>query len=148
MFTGSYEGNIDDKGRVVIPMKLRLCLGERIWAVKGVDGCLNLFTQDAWREYTETYINNRTLKDEKARQLRRFVFGGSHELEIDRQGRINLPHDLTVFAGIEKSVVFIGDGDLVELWGTESYEKEVNPDRLNLKELMSDAAEAAPLYDV
>ena len=148
MFTGSYEGNIDDKGRVVIPMKLRLSLGERIWAAKGVDGCLNLFTQDAWHEYADTYINNRTLKDEKARQLRRFVFGGSHELEIDKQGRINLPQDLADFAGIKKGVIFIGDGGFVELWGTESYEKEADPGRLNLKELMSDAAEAAPLYDI
>ena len=145
MFTGSYVGNADDKGRVIIPVRLRLSLGERVWVCKGVDGCLNIFTQDAWHDYTNSYISNRTLKDEKARQLQRFVFGGSHELDVDRQGRINLPQELLEFAGIKKDVVFAGVGSFVELWSSEAHGKETGAG--DLKALMSEAVEIGKTTD-
>ena len=140
MLIGCYFNTIDSKGRVFIPTKLRYSLGERICLIKGVDGCINIFTQEAWTDYAGKYIINRTYKDEKARQLRRFILGGSRELEIDKQGRINLPQDLIEYAKIEKDVVFVGVGDLIELWGAEAYEKEMGPDNLNPKEIMANAA--------
>jgi len=141
MLTGSYFITIDMKGRVFVPTKLRFQLGERVWLVKGVDPCLSIFTQEAWMEYTRAYISNRDRKDEKARKLQRHVFGGSFEIEIDRQGRINLPQTLIGYAGIDKDVVFVGCNDYVELWSAEAYEKEMDPSNLNPSELMSDAAE-------
>ena len=140
MFTGSYTGNIDDKGRVVIPMKLRLSLGERICICKGVDGCLNVFTQDAWNEYKDSYISNRTHEDEKARRLHRLVFGGAQELEIDRQGRINLPLELKEFAKIKKDVTVIGCGNFIEIWSAEAYRKEAEAINGEMQALMSNAA--------
>ena len=141
MLTGTYFNTLDNKGRVVVPTKLRFSLGERIWAVKGPDGCLNVFTQDGWIEYTSAYITNRTLKDEKARQLQRFVLGGAHELEIDKQGRINLPQSLISFAGIEKDVTFVGVGGYIELWNPDVYKREMGPENLNPKLVMAAAGE-------
>ena len=141
MLTGTYFNTIDSKGRVVIPTKLRNSLGERIWVVKGPDGCLNVFTQQGWMEYTGAYITNRTLKDEKARQLQRFILGGAHELEIDRQGRVNLPQDLINYAGIEKDVAFMGVGGYIELWSVAAYEREMGADNLDPKLVMAGAGE-------
>jgi len=141
MFAGSYFNTVDNKGRVFVPAKLRYSLGERIWLVKGIDGCLTIFTQEGWYDFAGKYVTNRTMKDEKARKLRRFIFGGSRELEIDKQGRINLPQDLMDYAGIDKDVAFVGCGDLVELWNMEAYESEMDPDNLDPKEIMRDAAE-------
>ncbi len=141
MFTGSYYNTIDAKGRVFIPTKLRYSLGERIWLVKGIDTCLYLFTGDGWADFKDKYIANRTKKDAKARMLQRFLLGGAHELEIDRQGRINLPQDLVGYAGIEKDVAFVGCDDLIELWNAETYSKVMDPANFNPDELMRDAAE-------
>ena len=141
MFTGTYFNTVDNKGRVFIPAKLRYSLGERIWLAKGVDGGLTVFTQEGWYDYTGKYVANRDLKDENARKLQRFIFGGSHELEIDKQGRINLPQDLMGYARIEKDVTFVGCGDLVELWNTEAYESEMNPDVFDPKKIMRNAAD-------
>lgn len=127
----------------MIPNKYRVYLGERIWLAKGVDGCLNIFTQSAWEEYARKYIMNRSLTDEKARQLIRFALGGSRELEIDRMGRINLPQDHIEFAGIEKEVVFVGFGDYIELWGKDAFGKKADPANLDLSGLMHDAEVAA-----
>jgi len=141
MFTGSYYNTIDIKGRVFIPTKLRYSLGERIWLVKGIDTCLYIFTQEAWAEFTDEYVKKRSLKDGKARKLQRFVLGGSRELEIDKQGRINLPQDQIEYAGIEKDVVFVGCNDRIELWSDEGYRKEMSAENLNPDELMAGAAE-------
>jgi MraZ protein len=143
MFTGSYFNTIDSKGRVVIPNKLRFELGERIWLTQSVDGCLSIYTQDGWREYTRIYISNLSLIDENARKLARFVLGGARELEIDRLGRINLPQDQIEHAGIEKDVVFVGIGDSIEVWGAEALERKTDPKGLNLIEIMHDAEETA-----
>ena len=139
MLTGSYFNSIDNKGRVFIPTKLRCSLGERIWLVKGIDTCLYIFTQESWSEFMNSYITNRTLKDAKSRKLQRFILGGSRELEVDRQGRINLPQDQIDYAGIDKDVVFVGCMDRIELWSAEAYEKEMAQETLDPDELMRGA---------
>lgn len=142
MFTGSYFNTIDAKGRVFIPTKLRYSLGESIRLAKGFDDCLYIFTLDSWNDFTEKYVKNRSLKDPKARKLERFFLGGSHELVIDRQGRINLPGDFIEYIGIKKDVVFVGCGDRVELWSAEGFKKEMDPEAIDPSELMREAAEA------
>jgi len=143
MLTGSFFNTIDAKGRVVIPTKLRYGLGERVWLVRGIDPCLYIFTQKEWDDYTNQYINNRSMTDAKARKLQRFTLGGSHELEIDRQGRINLPQNLVDYARIEKDVVFIGCTNRIEVWSVAAYEEDMSPDNLEPDELMRVAAGAA-----
>ena len=143
MPTGSYFNTIDAKGRVIIPTKLRYSLGERIWLVRGIDPCLYIFTQKDWEEYTKRYIDNLSMTDERARKLQRFTLGGSHELDIDRQGRINLPQTLIDYAGIEKDVVFIGCPNRIEVWSSAAYEKDMSPENLDPNELMKGAAGAA-----
>ncbi|MDR3364795.1 MAG: division/cell wall cluster transcriptional repressor MraZ [Clostridiales Family XIII bacterium] len=140
MFTGNYFNTIDAKGRVFIPTKLRFSLGERVWLVKGVDACLYILTEGAWREFTAEYITKLTLKDAKARKLQRFFLGNSREVEIDKQGRVNLPQDHIEYAAIEKDVVFVGCGERIELWGAESFGKEMDPKAFDPDELMRGAA--------
>jgi mraZ protein len=141
MLTGSYFNTIDNKGRAFVPTKLRFELGERIWLVKGIDTCLYIFTQEAWANFTDAYITNLTMKDTKARKLQRFILGGSRELEIDKQGRINIPQDQIEYAGIEKDVVFVGCMDRIELWSADAYEKEMSKESLNPDELMREAVD-------
>ena len=141
MLTGSYFNTIDNKGRAFVPTKLRFELGERIWLVKGIDSCLYIFTQEAWANFTDAYITTLTMKDAKARKLQRFILGGSRELEIDKQGRINIPQDQIEYAGIEKDVVFVGCMDRIELWSADAYEKEMLQENLNPDELMREAVD-------
>jgi len=143
MLTGCYSNTIDVKGRVIIPTKLRYSLGERIWLVMGIDKCLYIFTPDSWAVYRNRYINNRSMTDTNARKLQRLTLGHSHELEIDRQGRINLPQILIDYAGIEKDVVFLGCDDRIEVWNSAAYEKDMAPENVDLDKLMRGVAEAA-----
>jgi len=139
---GSYFNTIDAKGRVIIPTKFRYSLGERICITKGIDKCLYIFTQKEWEEYTNQYIDNLSMTDENARRLQRFTHGGSHELEIDRQGRINLPQNLIDYAGIEKDAVFVGCPNRIEVWSATAHEADMSADNMNPSELMKNAARA------
>ena len=43
MLMGEYHHNIDDKGRLTIPSKIRYELGEKFIATRGLDGCLFIY---------------------------------------------------------------------------------------------------------
>lgn len=40
---------------------------------------------------------------------------------LDAQGRITLPPHLAELAGIEKEVLFVGAGDVIEMWDPGTY---------------------------
>ncbi len=45
MFTGEYRHSIDDKGRLIIPSKIRQGLGDDMIITRGLDGCLLAMTK-------------------------------------------------------------------------------------------------------
>ena len=51
MFMGEFRHNIDAKGRLIIPSKLREQCGESVVITRGFDGCLALYTQEGWNDY-------------------------------------------------------------------------------------------------
>jgi MraZ protein len=52
----------------------------------------------------------------------------SHEVEIDRQGRMAIPAHLRAFAGLESEVLVHGAIDRVELWNPPSWVERVLPE--------------------
>jgi MraZ protein len=136
MFSGSYSNSIDEKNRVIVPVKHREELGPRVVVTRGVDQCLNIFTPAAWDEYRREYIENNRKSKQDTRRLIRFLVGQAHDLPVDRQGRINLPKNLVEYAGIEKEIVFVGCIDSIELWSKEILDDEMSPSSFNPRELM------------
>ena len=49
MFMGRYNHTIDPKGRLSIPSKYREILGDEVVVSKGMDGCLFVYANDAWK---------------------------------------------------------------------------------------------------
>jgi MraZ protein len=52
----------------------------------------------------------------------------SHEVEIDRQGRMAIPQHLRTFAGLESEVLVHGAIDRVELWNPSAWAERVLPE--------------------
>ena len=48
MLLGEYHHNIDDKGRLVIPTKLREDLGEEFILTRGIEKCLYVYSRAEW----------------------------------------------------------------------------------------------------
>jgi MraZ protein len=120
MFIGTYEHNIDDKGRLAIPARFRDELQETFFATRGLDKCLFIFPRNEWeRQLSEFSKLPLTMRD--ARAYSRLFFSGACECELDRQGRINIPAYLREYAGLTKDAVVIGVMNRIEIWSREVW---------------------------
>lgn len=127
---GTYKHNIDTKGRLIIPAKLREELGERFTVTKGLDRCLSIYPAAEWDEL-EAKI--RALPMSKSRDLQRFFFSAAFDAEIDSQGRILIPGNLREFAGLSKDVTIVGTANHAEIWDTarwNAYNDDITSDRI------------------
>ena len=118
MLLGEYNYNLDAKGRVFVPAKLRDELGEVFVIAKSMDKCVAVYSAAMWERYVEK-LN--ALPEMRARFIRRFVYSSAAEASCDAQGRVVLPQGLREHAGLEKELVIIGAGDHVEIWNVESW---------------------------
>ncbi|MFZ5752710.1 MAG: division/cell wall cluster transcriptional repressor MraZ [Bacillota bacterium] len=121
MFTGEYQHSIDEKGRLIMPAKLREALGDRFMTTKGLDGCLFVYPLTEWK-LLEEKLKNLPFTNKDARAFARFFFAGATECEVDKQGRVLISANLREYAGLNKDVVIIGVGTRLEIWSKEAWE--------------------------
>ena len=132
MFTGEYQHTLDQKGRVIIPARLREGLGDTFMITRGLDGCLFVYHFDAWLKI-EGKVKGLPLTRSDARAFARYFFSGAAEVEIDRQGRVLIPQNLREYAGIEKEVMIIGVSDRVEVWSEEAWREYTSSENLDFE---------------
>ena len=84
MFMGEYNHTIDTKGRMIIPAKIREQLGEVCIVTKGLDNCLAIYTEEAWKKIS-TALQSQSSTKASVRALKRFVFGSAAELEYENK---------------------------------------------------------------
>ena len=119
MFRGVAELSLDAKGRIAMPAKFRdrlqdQCDGKLVITVDR-DGCLLVYPLPEWEEIERKLVKLPTL-NKQARRLQRLLIGHATECELDSAGRILLSPLLRDFAGIDKQVMLIGQGNKFELW--------------------------------
>ncbi|MGX7092449.1 division/cell wall cluster transcriptional repressor MraZ [Hutsoniella sourekii] len=121
MLIGEFTHNIDTKGRLIIPAKFRNDLEEMFIITRGLDGCLFGFPMKSW-ENIQDKLKQLPLAKKDARAFTRFFYSAATEVEIDKQGRINIPANLRQFAKIEKECRIIGVSDRIEIWSQANWE--------------------------
>ena len=118
--TGQYAHNIDAKGRLFIPARLREELGQTFHVTVGMDHCLSIYSDESWAAFTDKV---RSLPYSKAKALRP-LFANAVDCEPDGQGRILIPAKLREYADLQKEVVVIGSFDRAEIWNAERWARE------------------------
>ena len=118
--TGQYAHNIDAKGRLFIPAKLREELGETFHVTIGPDHCLTIFPNDTWDDFMAKFHDMPYSKGKSLRALS----ANAVDCEPDGQGRILIPAKLRKYADLEKEVVVIGSFDRAEIWNAERWARE------------------------
>ncbi len=142
-FMGTYQNNVDPKGRVSIPVKYREALGERFYVTKGFDRCIDIHTAAGWEKLAGK-LHKLSVTKRDMRDFVRFVFGNATEVELDKQGRILLPALLRETVGIEKEVVVMGVGDKIEIWDKAAWEEH----QRQLSQHIADISENVGAFDV
>lgn len=119
MFMGEYNHTIDAKGRLIVPAKFRDQLGEAFVITKGNDGCLSIYTNEAWESFLEKVT--KLPGNKNSREFVRYFVSSAEVVEADKQGRILIPASLREHAGLDKDVVLAGVIDKIEVWDKDRW---------------------------
>lgn len=125
MFRGGFTHSLDDKGRVIVPLKFRSLLGEKFVITKGVDRCLWVFTEDEFRKLDE-HLKAQPMLNASAVRLQRFFSAEAVESTADTQGRAAIPQNLRDYAYIDKEVTIVGTGNRIEIWSKSRWDDLAN----------------------
>lgn len=118
--TGKQECTFDPKGRLVVPAKYRVELGDQFYITPGLDGCLSVYPAAKWQEMMAKIAAAPRALARKARQM----LANTITCEPDKQGRIFIPQELRDLANLGTHVMFIGQFDYAELWDRDTYQAE------------------------
>ena len=122
MLMGEFQHMIDQKGRLIVPAKLREELGISFVVTKGLDRCLFVFAMEEWTGL-ETKIRQLPLTNENARKFSRLMLAGAVLCEPDNNGRVMIPPPLRQYASLRKDIVSIGMSNRVEIWSKERWDE-------------------------
>ena len=104
MLTGKYSHSLDAKNRLIIPAKLKEQLGDTITILRGSDKCLTVYSAEEWEKYAQKISE---LPKTKVRELTRYLYSNSIEVQPDPEGRVMLPAEMLGYAGITKNIVTV-----------------------------------------
>ena len=133
MLYGRYQHNIDAKGRIFVPAKLREKLGDAFIAAAVMDHCVCLYSMEEWDKLMEGLAASPMTQ---SRKLLRVLSANAQDVQVDAQGRILLPKHPLTYASLEKEALVLGAGNRAEIWNPAEYEKDVG-------DMDADAVEAA-----
>ena len=122
MYFGYYEHSLDEKGRLVLPRKLRegLSEGSLLYILKGFEGCLSVYNEEEFNKLC-VEASNISFNKKNSRSYLRVVLGSVVELSLDKVNRLQIPAHILNKYQISRNVALIGVGDHFEIWDLEAY---------------------------
>jgi MraZ protein len=129
MFQGASQINLDIKGRLAVPVKHRERLSApsegKLVLTAHPYKCLLLYPAAAWEP-----IRDRVMKfpamNTTASVWKRMLIGFAEELTLDNAGRILVSPELRAFAGIEREIMFVGQGSHFEVWSLTAWNQQLS----------------------
>jgi len=127
---GTYECKADAKGRLVLSAALKKQLSPILqdgFVLKRsvFQPCLELYPMSEWNVMMEKVNGLNRFVKKNNDFIRRFT-AGVKIIELDGSGRLLIPKDLQIFAGINKNIVFSSAVNIVEIWDKDNYEKAID----------------------
>jgi len=124
-FLGSYQYQMDGKGRVSLPADFRLeASGDRFVLFQWEPPYLTLFPEPEWDRKREELLELRRSDPGVGTHIREIV-ASAEFVTPDKQGRILIPARLREAASLEGTVLLNGNIDRIEIWNPETYEASV-----------------------
>jgi MraZ protein len=139
---GTYECKADAKGRFMLPAALKkqlLPVIQNGFVLKRAvfQPCLELYPMKEWEGLMQKINKLNRFKKKNNDFIRRFT-AGVKVVEIDASGRLLMPKDLTVFAGILNELVVSSAVNIIEIWDKENYEKAIDDAAIDFADLVEE----------
>lgn len=129
LFLNRFQNRIDKKGRISVPAQFRAALAAKVLAAdfQGIVayqspfnpcieacGMSRIIKLNEWIETFDPYSQERDA-------LATILFGESVQLSFDGEGRVMLPEQLIEVANLKEQAVFVGKGEVFEIWEPEAF---------------------------
>lgn len=142
VFRGREQHAIDAKGRTAMPARFRDVLFDSLpqkqaaslVLVPWFGDCIRVYQADAWAR-READFDARIAEldafdaDEEISDLRRVMFGGAIETQMDGHGRIVLTRPLREELGLSDEVYWVGAGPYLEIWDPATFRARFQGER-------------------
>jgi MraZ protein len=120
-YLGSFQHQIDEKGRLSLPAQFRRESGEQTLVLVHVfPDALTLFPESTWTEM-EQRLRDAMRSSPQARAWALRVTANAVEVSPDKQGRILVPQRMQDAVGIGGATLVVGAIDRIELWSPERF---------------------------
>lgn len=120
--TGTYLRNVDDKGRIAFPKRLRDDFSEPamdcLFVAPGTERSLFVYGPQAFQN-----LANRLAQRSGHQDFLRLFYSSAERLDLDGQSRIRLSDRLAAHAGLSKEVYLLGVQDHAEIWDKATWEE-------------------------
>ena len=139
LFLSSYENRLDTKGRISVPASFRSAVSaENFTGVvlyrSFTNNCIEGLSMSRM-ERLAAATDQMGVFDSGLDDLSAMLFADARPLAFDVAGRIVVPGDLLVHAGIGATAVFVGRGNSFQIWNPAEFKKVQGQSLRNLREL-------------
>jgi MraZ protein len=130
-FIGKERHAVDDKGRLMIPVRFRRKFGkavsadigdaaasdriEELYIMKAPDRSIELYEPFIWAGMRKSLSGLSDFNPDE-RILKTLMYESLETVELDRQGRVSLSREFLDHAGITRDVVIIGADTKMIIW--------------------------------
>ena len=123
MLLGQYQCSLDDERNLVVPPALRDFFAAGVYITRGFEQNLLLMSEKVFQEKCQQ-VASLNLADPTVRLLNRLILANACRLELSATGAVTIPSELGSFAGLEKEIILIGQGDYIEAWSPSAWQKQ------------------------
>lgn len=128
LLVGRHLNKIDKKGRVSVPKPFR-----EAFLAKGFMGvfvypyfkypALEGTDEAFMQRVTDSIESNMDMFSEDQDDLASITLEYTFQLAFDPEGRVSLPRELCMHAGLDNEALFIGRGSRFQIWSPELYKE-------------------------
>lgn len=123
---GTHFHSLDEKGRVIIPAKMRAALTEQFWMMRDEDDNIGLYPYATGLdilEHCESMLRDYPTDENIAAAVMR-ITEAADVVTVESSFRVPIPDVLLFHAGMIKEVVTVGALNHAVLWAREKWEEE------------------------
>ncbi|NPA42607.1 MAG: division/cell wall cluster transcriptional repressor MraZ [Chlorobi bacterium] len=130
---GTYDAKLDAHGRLMLPKGLRDQLkdieDEGFVLTRAVffDN-LELYPRREWEKWMKRILRLKKTSPKKVRLISA-MNAGARLLYLDGHGRLQLPKDLIRKMNLGKEVVIASEGNILQIWDKDAYERFLEESR-------------------
>ena len=127
--SGTYRHQIDDKGRIRIPAKIKNLLGEKLWISVGDQENLVIYNEETIDQLYDKY--GKLESSDPAYRNQRYIFANTFRFQGDAQDRYQIPQVLRDLIGLKNEALFVGMANRLEIWREDTFLETLARDNPN-----------------